>query len=423
MLAIGAAIIPVVVSLNGFAVFRVPNQLIMYGISIATVTCASCGMLWKPSLFADFYAFTRIATLLAIAAVSWTIVVSLTSRDPIVSAQALPFVLSVISVALVASYAFRRIPRWIVAAAVGVPVVINVAVMTAQATRIWNPWVFDTPFSRMHKNALLGNPNDVGAYLVAPLILLASMAIVERRGRFLYAVLALVAMTGIVLSETITSIVAAIAALLFLAMLRFHRNSLAVIVAAIFVSISTVFLFYRPLLDRASTISAAAELREFDRAMSGRLPAFVTAWQMFRDEPITGVGPGMFKQEYLAYHTAAAVDWGTVFTSPYLLSAEYFREVHNDHLQLLAEAGVPAYGLFLVAVWILGSVSLRSNPAAGATSGIAQILALPLVVGLTISMLAGFPLQLAPSAYTFALVAGACLAWKTHPAGTRADAA
>ncbi len=75
-----------------------------------------------------------------------------------------------------------------------------------------------------------------------------------------------------------------------------------------------------------------------------------TIWQkntlkMIQDNPLYGVGVGNFKIAYPLYNQAAEVDWS--FSEGKQLS-----RVHMDHLQMLAELGVPGFCCY---VWMLGS--------------------------------------------------------------------
>jgi hypothetical protein len=409
ILLVGGVLVPVAVSFEGIAVFRLPNQLVMIATAIVALTTTVSGMLWSPERACAAWPRMRLPVLLAAGGVVWTLTATLFSSDRRVSLNALPFVISLITIALLSVYALRSVRPLILGLALSLPVVVNAVVISLQATGIWNPWVFKDEFQQMYKNALLGNPNDVGAYMLTPLFLMAALALGLPRFRAAFLLLACVSAAGIVIAETLTAIIATLAGLTVMAVRRFGRKGLAGVVVVILVFVSPVF-FYRPLHNRVFNKVAAASESRIDHVLSGRLPAFVTAWKMFEEHPVMGVGPGVFKLEYLAYRVKLTPSWGAQFESPYSPVEEYFREVHNDHLQLLAEAGLPAYLL------LLGALGLLAFCSRGAIEGresvrIARLLSLPLAVAMVVEMLAGFPLQLAPAAYTFALVGGACIAW------------
>ncbi|HEX5758295.1 MAG TPA: putative O-glycosylation ligase, exosortase A system-associated [Thermoanaerobaculia bacterium] len=80
-------------------------------------------------------------------------------------------------------------------------------------------------------------------------------------------------------------------------------------------------------LERTGTIQEYEE----DRSALGRLDAWTTSWRVFRDYPLTGVGPNNLSVVHARY-------------SP---DPERFRVSHNSYLQLLSESGWPACALFV----------------------------------------------------------------------------
>jgi len=184
------------------------------------------------------------------------------------------------------------------------------------------------------------------------------------------------------------------------------------IVAAGLIVLTVAPFTYGPLQRRLTRIIRAATRGEVGQAVSGRLLPFAAAWDMFLDHPLTGVGPGAFKFNYMQYRVELDSRY------PRLLAASpptrsNFGETHNDHLQVLAESGVPGFLILLAGLVYVARIGLR--PKASEPRGrtrIAATLALPLVCGLAVNMLAGFPLQLAAPAYTYAILGGACIAWK-----------
>jgi O-antigen ligase len=90
-----------------------------------------------------------------------------------------------------------------------------------------------------------------------------------------------------------------------------------------------------------------------------------------------------------------------------------FAEAHNDHLQLLAETGLPTYFALMAAIMLVGSISLSPRPVLMPDNReeIARVLALPLAILLIVVMSAQFALQLAAPACTFVLLGAVCVAW------------
>jgi len=93
--------------------------------------------------------------------------------------------------------------------------------------------------------------------------------------------------------------------------------------------------------------------------------------------------------------------------------------VHNEHLQLLAEAGVPAYLLFLAGLtwWSLPSFQ-RSTPGAMALPDVRdhflRISSLPFAASAFILSLAQFPLHLAAVINSWLFLAALRAAWWTR---------
>jgi O-antigen ligase len=150
--------------------------------------------------------------------------------------------------------------------------------------------------------------------------------------------------------------------------------------------------------------------RNWDTVTSGRVLPYLAAGYMFRDHPIMGVGPGCFKWEYFPYkvkinalYSKLVVGWGI-----------NFGEVHNDHLQVLAETGLPGYAIFIAAAVLLGAASLRPvhNPAPSAEARFSRLASLPLVAGFLIAALGQFPLELAATNTVNLFLFALCCAWR-----------
>lgn len=401
--------VPVTVSAEGLAVFRLPNQWLMVGLTMLAAIAAAAGMTLRPQLAADAWRTARVAIVLTAAGLGWTLIATASSLDPVVSRDAWPFITSVLLAALLSSIFLRDIPSGALIWAISVPVLMNAVVVVLQAFQVWNPWKFEYEFQRMYKNGLLGNPNDVGAFLVGPLTMLTAAAVVSPRARIPIAGTVVIGWIGLLLSETLTAILGATAAVVAIAFLRYRSRAVLAVLLAITLLCAGAAT-YPPLRERVWNKTEAIERLQIDRLISGRLEAFLSAWEMFTDRPLLGVGPGVFKQKYMEYRVDLPLMWRTEIED-YSPVDEYFREVHNDHLQLLTEAGAPAYALLVAAFVMLARVSFTTR-AQQQRSEIARLAAMPLVIGLAVTMLAGFPLQLAPSAYTFAVLGGACLAWR-----------
>jgi len=82
--------------------------------------------------------------------------------------------------------------------------------------------------------------------------------------------------------------------------------------------------------------------------------------------------------------------------------------VHNDHLQVTAEAGVIGYLLFLAS---LGLLVRRSTAEPAPRAAFAQALRWPLATAIFLVCLAQFPLELAAPRLMFLTLGAICVTW------------
>jgi O-antigen ligase len=134
---------------------------------------------------------------------------------------------------------------------------------------------------------------------------------------------------------------------------------------------------------------------------------------MFTDHPLVGVGPGCYGWQYFTYKLRVAQDHPGLVTSPsYPLN---FGEAHNDHLQMLAVGGLPAYLLFLGSLGWISTASFRRARAApeitDACSEFAKTFALPFSVALTVLAFGSFPLEIAATTLSNLFLAALVVRW------------
>jgi O-antigen ligase len=411
---IGAVLVPLMVSTAGADVFRLPKQLVMYAIAILAAALLLVFLAIGRGPDFAWNALRRIWGWAAVALL-WTLVASWHSANAALSKNALFFVVSVAIVGTAAALSLRCVNVQIVGLAVLLPAVVNTTVLILQALRAWNPWVFEesTPL-RYQKNALLGDTNTVGASLLPALIFAAALALSapSRVARSSYLLIMAGVATGLFLCETRTTIIAAAFATVALAVVRFGRRAVPMVLAVLLVTGSAA-IAYQPVRERLFDVADSVSVQRFDVATGGRLAVFATAWEMFKDHPVTGVGPGAFKFEYFPYRIAisSSYHWIPRLANP---TGTNFGEVHNDHLQLLAEIGIPGYSSVICLILSVAGISLRPVSEDQRNSSVARLTALPLCVGVLITMISGFPLQRAASVYTIVFLAGFCLAHSTR---------
>jgi O-antigen ligase len=129
---------------------------------------------------------------------------------------------------------------------------------------------------------------------------------------------------------------------------------------------------------------------------------------MFLDHPVLGVGPGAYKFFYLPYR----IELNDVYSERIMGgSGVNFAEVHNDHLQLLAETGIPGYALFVAACVTVALCAKRARDSESEAQRLSSRLALPLVITLVVLALALFPLQIAATRHLLITLSALIVGW------------
>lgn len=398
VLIAGAVCIPLVVVPSAYDPFRAPKELLLIGegITLAGLSVARAALRRDQQ---SRVAFPPGLRLLVLAIVVWCAVITLTSSNRIVSFRSLLVAATALMV-FVTAYDLGRSHSEVTLLVVLVPAVINGIIAIGQRAGIWTIFHIQIPLSgRSRTLALLGNPDDVGVYLLLPGIAALAFAISSRRYRLVAAAAAAVTLGGLFASETISAIVAVVAGVTTLALLLSRAARVGVLLSLAVMIAAFPFILperWRQLREAA----AVAATGDFDPLLSTRTPAFVAAWRMFRRHPLIGVGLGCFHVHYFDEKIAAEEQ----FPSFLNLHAENFGEAHNEHLQLLAEGGVPAYALFVTALVLLARRSFAGSVATDARSVIARRLALPAATTVAVVSLAQFPLRLAAPTLTMSMI-------------------
>lgn len=408
----GAILVPVVISWAGYDHFRRPKQLTMYAVAICTVAIAAIGLILRRIHIDDAAKRAlRVPAGLAAAGMAWALITTLASTNILLSLDAMVWATSLLCIFIIAAYALRGVRVEVVAAAVLLPALANATVLLLQASQIWNPWVFpEGTYFRSMKNALLGNADDVSVYLAAPALFAWALTIGATRFRVLFGIAALYLTVAVVATEGLTALGALTAAAAVLVVCWKPRFGLIMAVVAPIAFAAALLL--GPPRERIMAYVESVQEGRWGSLLSGRLVPFATAWEMFADHPLTGAGPGTFKYHYMRYRMELR-DERPAFYEMASVASVNFGEVHNDHLQLLAETGVPGLALLTAGFAV---IALRSRRRRGGSpaSEVARLLAAPLAVFVAIAMLAQFPMQIAAPAYTYALLGAACLAWATE---------
>jgi len=409
--------IPLAVSPAGKDSFRLPKDSLFRAEGVLAIALLALAAVWGRIPWREVR-WKSPAVNIPLVAVIWTGITTALSTNRALSTGSLRTVVFWAAIFIVTALILRRKSETallpLLAAAS-----INGVVYLFQELGIWNPFGMTTAFSGHNaSSAFLGNANDVGSALLGPVLAAFAMAIAAGSRRILYTSMAALLLVTLLVSRSITAIAAAIAGMAVMATVRWGRRAALPLLVLLLVTIGLA-MSITPLRARIHSLGTLATRHDFDRLLGGRPSAFRAATHMFLDHPVAGLGPGTFGWHYMAYklqfqnrQTGDASDSDTVHLN--------FEEVHNDHLEVLAETGLPGYAILLAALAFLGVISFRAIPAEAVTAAsppqtvVARLLALPLAAGFFILALAQYPLQLASATSALLFLAAACVTWSRN---------
>ena len=192
----------------------------------------------------------------------------------------------------------------------------------------------------------LGSENRYAQILATlfPLALIRAFREPSRRRRLIGAVGSLLIMGGILLTFSRGAAVALGATLIFMVLVRELRIRHLLVSAA---ALTTVVAFMVPdyvirlsSLGRVSALSSESTEDAPDSALVGRQTENLAAWSTFLDHPLTGVGPGVYFNEY-------SREEANRLGLRYLQSQ---RRAHSLYLEMAADLGIVGLGTFLAMV-------------------------------------------------------------------------
>jgi O-antigen ligase len=259
---------------------------------------------------------------------------------------------------------------------------------------IWQPLdlVNLDPGSRLAITSFAGNPGDLGAYLVLP-ILVAQDALrrrltagerTDRRGVLAAwgAALALAAcLYALFLTQTLAAVAAvALGTLLFWsARLSLRRALIALAAGTLLAALLAVAV--PPLRHRIAEKARQAANGDLNGVLTGRLDGWRTAVWMLRQHPLAGVGHGAYRAEFVPAKLAL-LDQGVSFY-PGLTQSSGFANAHNELLEAGADWGIPGLLALAWGLWVLLQALRKGGRApderALAWSGVAALAVLSFV--------------------------------------------
>ena len=391
---------------NGNDHFRLPKELAFRAEAIALL---ALGAIWITAKQRTWRFEKRPEFLLTAIIVCWTLVTVATSTNRQLSIDSLITVIAA-AVIFIATCLAAQTTSFIAIDVVMVGACVNAVLVILQELQIWTPFL-PAPDVKTHIGSvgLLGNPNDVGTYL-APAALAAIVMTVTadgKRRRIIYVAISALLVAGVAASATRTAIGALIIALIVFAL--FHSRRVALAIGAIVLGIGLVMLSPATTLGRgARQLADAASKHDYQLLFSERMLPFLTAFEMARDHPLVGVGPGCFKYHYMPYRVAMIGKYPAEWTRGYPMN---WGEVHNDHLQVAAESGLPGYALYLAAIALCAGWGRRSAGSPTREAEFARGLRWPFAALIVTISIGQFPLELAAARLMLLTLGALCLTW------------
>jgi O-antigen ligase len=345
-------------------------------------------------------------------ALAGIMVLTMTSTNRPLSLAALGTAAATVVVFL-ATVAAARARGWLLVAVPLTAAAGNAILVIAEETNLWMPFgVQNGVGHHLQCTALVGNPNEVGSYLgAAALACLAAMPRREAGWAFpRNAVVAVLLVAGLIASQTLTAIVAFVAAGFTMMAMSSWKKAIGIAAVAA-VTAAMVIVLIAPFRERAGNVARWMREGAYNTLFTERFTSFAAAWSMFTDHPLTGVGPGVFAWQYYDYKIRAEQRF-PLLRHVYSRGTNY-GEVHNDHLQVLAEEGIAGYCGFAALLGALAWISFTGP--AGATDRyerFARSLALPLCVFWVVLSIAQFPLETTVVRSLLIHLAAVCVGWR-----------
>ncbi len=297
-----------------------------------------------------------------------------------------------------------------------VPASILSAVAVLQFHGIYQPYSFAgiAESSRFAIGSLAGNVGDLSACLVLPVIL--AQAELARGRKVVFPAAALVlCLYGLAVTQTFSAIAGVTVGTLVFWSLRISRRRAALAGAVLAGTVVVLLALVGPFRARSLEKVDQVARGDWNAVLTGRLDGWRAAIWMVREHPLTGVGVGAYRTEFIRAKTAL-VGAGVAFFPEQMNVV--FANAHNELLEVAAETGVPgltafAFGLFLV-VRRLMRARRRDGAepsAAGSRPETSRALAWAGVAALGVLSLANFPFRIAIALWPICLF----LAWILCP--------
>ncbi|MFP5287222.1 MAG: O-antigen ligase family protein [Thermoanaerobaculia bacterium] len=251
----------------------------------------------------------------------------------------------------------RRLERLL--AGLLVPAALLAVFGILQVHDVWQPLRFfgiETG-SRLALTSLAGNPGDLGAYLVLPCLVGQSLLVRRLRegdrtspafwGIAGALVLCLYAWA---LTQTLAALAALLGASFLFWTILLPRRRAAAVLAGLAAAAALAVLLVAPLRGRIVEKAKQAAAGEWNAVLTNRLDAWRAGAWMLREHPMTGVGHGAYRPEFVPAKLAL-LDRGVEFSVD--LDQPVFANAHNEFVEAAAEWGIPGLLALGWALWVL----------------------------------------------------------------------
>lgn len=314
---------------------------------------------------------------------------------------------SVVGVVLIHTLTRQQLARsleWSV-----VPGVLLSVIVLAQALDLYHPFAFNASTTeRAGLTSLAGNPGDLSAFLILPILVAISrlFAAAHRRGRTWWLLALIVQSAGLLATRTFSTLAAvAVAAGLLVTMTIGRRRALLVAVLLCLAGL-VVAVGWGPLRERVLHKGKALANGDINEVLTGRLDGWRVALELGAGSPWTGIGVGGYGAEF-APTRLALMERGVPFYEGHTFST--FANAHSEPLEIFAESGVP--GLLVATLMLLLVARACRHAAADPTTRVA----IAFLGGVLVLTTAAFPLRIAITAWPALLAAAVVLARVAHP--------
>jgi O-antigen ligase len=282
----------------------------------------------------------------------------------------------------------------------------------------WYPFRLDVPQPRAL--GLVGNADDLGSLIAPAAIAAIAVAVASPKYRIAALGVTTALIGGLVASQTLTAALGFLCGCAVLVIRSLRRSLRQNVAAGATLLIVTAFLVTTVGTVRHRLVGAVEHLRagQFDEALSNRLTPVLAAWEMFRERPLTGIGPGGYAPYYYEAKIAAERRYGHLLGMDRLrpgfsrqASTINFGEAHNEFAEAAAETGLPGLLLMIAAIVAIGAARPAGADNDDVRARIADVAAAPLACALAVLAAGAFPLQLAASYVMLLYVCGVTLSW------------